>query len=279
MLCIQPTFDCCCRQRIPAIVQLLGHCNTCLQALLPDPGASSLPDQAPTSPCYPSGCAPADQQPSADPAASPSVLPAVHDLKAAQTASTSPDKLTSRATGVELNDAQPAHHVHMPEMVSASTEARDEGGLESLRSLVLEGSVGQALAEATIEVALAVLRGCDDTGQTSYISVHLSAYMAKNCMAPIMHIKTPHCHENAWQPGGLGKPGWCHAICPCDQHASCRYLLLLMQLPDCSHVIVLIVQELPGVLPNVQQHTVEGAQQSCAGPSPQDPEPHCPSLP
>ena len=173
-------FGCSCRQRTPALVQLLGHCNTCLQAL--------LPDQAPTPACYPASSAPADQQPSSDPASLPSVLPAVPDSTAAQAASTlasardsstaqaastSADLQVLLAPGGELKSAKPAHNDHVSESASASTKAREEESLESLRCSVLEGSVGQALAEATREVVLAVLRGCDDTGQPSRICLQV----------------------------------------------------------------------------------------------------------
>ncbi|KAL3145734.1 hypothetical protein ABBQ32_003263 [Trebouxia sp. C0010 RCD-2024] len=152
------------RQRLAVLLHLINHCSCCLQTLSP---------QASTQACH---LAPHD---SPDDQAAPD--------KAAESASA--PLATPSSSGTAQAGAQAGSEVAK----AAGTLAH--GPSQLVQGPVLEGPVGQALAEATVEMVLAVLRGSEDSERSPLGSddvltavVQLASHMLTACTAAHMSL-------------------------------------------------------------------------------------------
>lgn len=176
---------CCqCRQRVTVIPHLISYCNSCLQAL--------LPQHTPSPVCHMSSSSWQLTKP-----------PTPHDSPPAQAAS---DKAASSAAvpqaDLALYSAQ-ADACPGGESLKAS-EAVADVPVEEVKGAVLrrpglegpalEGPLGQALAEATVETILAVLRNSEDAGRPS-------------AQTPVT-MSTLHAMHQAWIEGLAGAQQW-----------------------------------------------------------------------
>ena len=134
------------------LLLLISHCNSSLQALLPETS---------TQVCHLSPHCSPDDQVAADNAADKAAESAAAPLAAAPACS-----------GIAQAGAQTGSEA------AEAAEAATDGATQLVHGLVLEGPVGQALAEATVEMVLAVLRGSEDSGQdlqgTCYTFLHMT---------------------------------------------------------------------------------------------------------
>ena len=143
------------------LLHLISHCNSCLQALLPETSTQA---------CH----------------LSP------HDSSDAHTAG---DKAADRAAE---SAAAPAAAPSSSGVAQAGAQAGSEaataaaGPTQLVQSLVLEGPVGQALAEATVEMVLAVLRGSEDSGQLLMRMLYLCAHDFLDFACYARHIELRH---------------------------------------------------------------------------------------
>ena len=154
-------FSCQCRQRVTVIPYLISHCNSCLQALLPaqtsslpvHPALSSEHLAKPRAPCDSSSNSPNAQAASAKAAVS------LSDLASDGV----PDDVCTGSGNLEPRETVADVQAFVNGPLSEGTVL--EGAV--VEGQVLEGPVGQALAEATIEMVLAALKNSEDSGQHS----------------------------------------------------------------------------------------------------------------
>ena len=151
------------RQRVAVIPHLISYCNSCLQALLPQQ-ASSLAGHLSSSPRQLTKPTASYESPHAQAASDRAVSSAAASLADLASASVPADGTNSENPKV-------------PQAVAdVLVEKRADLKGPGLQRPALEGPLGQALAEATVEMLLAVLRNSEDPGQhssqTSFTTLH-----------------------------------------------------------------------------------------------------------
>lgn len=138
-------------------MHLISHCNARLQAM--------LPDQPPAQHPLPSSSSPpaAAEATSNSPEASASDAQTQHQ----KLPSFSPSQQLVRGMVTEQSLAQLCH------ISDAEEEGKEQGsraeGQCAVQGPLVEAEVGQALAAATLELMLAVLRGSEDTGVLDHL--------------------------------------------------------------------------------------------------------------
>ncbi|KAL0040433.1 hypothetical protein WJX77_006887 [Trebouxia sp. C0004] len=143
------------RQRRTAVVHLISHCNARLQAMLPDLPPAQHPLHSSSSPLV------AAKATSNSPEASASDAQTQHQ----KLPTLSPSQQLVRGMVTEQSPVQSWH-------ASAAEEEGEEKGSRAdgqcaVQAPLVEAEAGQAVAAATLELILAVLRGSEDTDANS----------------------------------------------------------------------------------------------------------------
>ena len=160
------------RQRRTAVVHLMSHCNARLQAMMPDLRPAQHPLPSSSSPLAAARATSNSPEASASDAQTqnqklPSLSPSQQPLK-----------------GMATEQCQ----------ASAAEEEGEEqgsraGGQCAVQGPLVEAEVGQAVAAATLELMLAVLRGSQDTGQLQHPPhTHLCTTRCSNMIVPVKQL-------------------------------------------------------------------------------------------
>ncbi len=157
------------------MLHLISHCNARLQAM--------LPDRPPAQHQVPSSSSPlaAVKATSNSPEASASDAQTQHE----KLPSLSPSQQLVRGIATEQSPVQQCHASAAEEEVEEQGSRAD--GQCAIQAPLLEAEAGQAVAEATLELMLAVLRGSEDTGELCHHltgSVH-SLLSKQDCQGDI----------------------------------------------------------------------------------------------